>query len=55
MIKIRFVTIFAAAMIALTPQTADPTASSDVSLGFSPNAFPRNVMNAIAPAISSSG
>src|SRR5205807_10574787 len=40
------------AMIALTPHTAEPTASSVVSLGLRLNSLPRNVMNASEPAIS---
>src|SRR5258708_4188680 len=39
------------AMIALTPQTAEPTASSEVNFGFKPNTRPRKVMTAIAPQI----
>ena len=40
------------AMMALTPQTADPTARSVVSFGRRPKRRPRNVMKASEPAIS---
>src|SRR5258708_38563727 len=40
------------AMMALTPQTAEPTAKSVVSLGRRPNRRPRKVMKDNEPAIS---